>query len=163
MASKITSKQAKGLFEIQATVGRSGCWAARPVVTEELDPVSIVDIVHSPDTLSSALDRINQGMMTYEEFQTLQGGGDYDYDSHDDIDDDFDEEEYYVDKERDSVDRRGKYYDRDKESRLLAAESKNESQSDSISHKESKSPEVDREPDKSDKGDDKVKGGDENE
>lgn len=159
MASKITKKQSEGLFEIQATVGRSGCWSVRPVVTEKLDPVSIVDIVHAPDTLSSALDRINQGMMTYEEFQTLQGGGDYDYDSHDDIDDDFDEEEYYVDKDRDTVDRRGKYYDKDKESRILAAESKNPDKSDTSSHKENKSSKVDIEPDTSDKG--ITKGGDE--
>ena len=153
MSIKISKKQAEGLFEIQATVGRFGCWAVRPVVTEKLDPVSIVDIVHCPDTLSSALDRINQGMMTYEEFQTLQGGGDYDYESHDDIEDDFDEEDYYVDKERDSVDRRGKYYDRDKESRILAAESKNEDKSDSSLHEAKESGKVDRKPDKDIKGD----------
>lgn len=153
MAIKISKKQAEGLFEIQSVV-RSGCWAIRPVVTEDLDPVSLVDIVHAPDTLSSALDRINQGMMTYEEFQTLQGG-EYDYDSHDDISDDFDEEEYYVDKERDSVDRRGKYYDKDKESRILAAESRNESKGYSGLHEEEKSGKVDRESDKSVERDEK--------
>lgn len=153
MAIKISKKQSEGLFEIQASVGRSGCWAIRPVVTENLDPVSIVDIVHAPDTLSSALDRINQGMMTYEEFQTLQGGGDYDYESHDDIEDDFNEDDYYVDKERDSVDRRGKYYDKDRESRILAAESKNEVKSDSSLREEDKSSKVDSKPDKDNKGD----------
>lgn len=152
MASRITNKQAEGLFEIQATVGRTGCFAPRPIVTEKLDPESIVDIVHAPDTLASALDRINRGSMTYEEFQTLHGGGEYDYDDLDDIDDDFDEEEYYVDKDRDTVDRRGKYYDKDKESRILAAESKNAGKSDSGSHKEDKPRKVDSEPDSSDKG-----------
>ncbi len=152
MASRITNKQAEGLFEIQATVGRTGCYAPRPIVTEELDPESIVDIVHAPDTLSSALDRINRGSMTYEEFQTLHGGGEYDYDDIDDIDDDFDEEEYYVDKDRDTVDRRGKYYDKDKESRILAAESKNAGKSDTSSHKKDKPRKVDSESDSIDKG-----------
>ena len=152
MPSKITKKQAEGLFEIQATVGRTGCFAPRPIVTEDLDPKSIVDIVHSPDTLSSALDRINRGSMTYEEFQTLHGGGVYDYESVEYIDDDFDEEEYYVDKDRDTVDRRGKYYDRDKESRILASESKNSDKGDTISHKESESREVGVKSDSSDKG-----------
>ena len=151
MASKITKKQAEGLFEVQATVGRTGCYAPRPIVTENLDPKSIVDIVHAPDTLSSALDRINRGSMTYEEFQTLHGGGTFDYESDDDLDD-FDEEEYYVDKDRDTVDRRGKYYDKDKESRILAAESKNEDKGNSGSHKEDKSSKVDNKSDSSDKG-----------
>lgn len=131
MASRVNKKQSQGLFEIQATVGRTGCFAPRPIVTEQLDPVSIVDIVHAPDTLSSALDRINRGSMTYEEFQTLHGGGFYDYDDEDSIDD-FDEEEFYDDKDRESVDRRGKYYDKDKESRILATESKNANNSDTI-------------------------------
>lgn len=152
MPSKITKKQAEGLFEVQATVGRTGCFAPRPIVTEDLDPKSIVDIVHSPDTLSSALDRINRGSMTYEEFQTLHGGGSYDYDDYDEIDDDFDEEEFYVDKDRDTIDRRGKYYDRDKESRILASESKNADKGDSSSHKEDKSSKVDNESDSPDKG-----------
>lgn len=146
MASKITKKQAEGLFELQATVGRTGCYAPRPIVTENLDPKSIVDIVHAPDTLSSALDRINRGSMTYEEFQTLHGGV-YDFEEDSDFDE-FDEEEYYVDKDRDSVDRKGKYYDRDKESRILAAESKNKDKSDPGSRKESESREVDSQPDK---------------
>lgn len=150
MASKITKKQAEGLFEVQATVGRTGCYAPRPIVTENLDPKSIVDIVHAPDTLSSALDRINRGSMTYEEFQALHGGGTFDYESDDDFDD-FDEEEYYVDKDRDTVDRRGKYYDKDKESRILAAESKNENQGNSGSHKEDKPRKVDIEPNSTDK------------
>lgn len=152
MASKITKKQAEGLFELQSIVGRTGCYAPRPIVTEKLDPKSIVDIVHAPDTLSSALDRINQGSMTYEEFQTLHGGGSYDYEDADSIDD-FDEEEYYVDDEyRDALDRRGKYYDKDKESRILAAESKNESQGDTGSHKENKSREVAGESDQNNQG-----------
>lgn len=151
MASRITKKQAEGLFEVQATVGRIGCFAPRPIVTEKLDPKSIVDIVHAPDTLSSALDRINRGSMTYEEFQTLHGGGDFDYDSIDDLGD-FDEEEYYVDKDRDTVDRRGKYYDKDKESHILAAESKDENKGDTGTHEKGKSRKVDSEPDQSDKG-----------
>lgn len=145
MASKITAKQAEGLFELQATVGRTGCFAPRPIVTEKLDPKSIVDIVHAPDTLSSALDRINRGSMTYEEFHTLHGG-EYDFEEDSDFDD-FDEEEFYVDKDRDSIDRKGKYYDKDKESRILAAESKNENKGDSSSHEEKKSSKVDRESD----------------
>lgn len=145
MPSRISKKQASGLFELQATVGRSGCYAPRPVVTEELDPKSIVDIVHAPDTLSSALNRINQGSMTYEEFQTLHGGGSYDYDD-DESFDDFDEEEYYVDKDRDTVDRKGKYYDKDRESRILAAESKNETKGNTGKSKGERPTEVDSEP-----------------
>lgn len=155
MPSKITKKQAEGLFELQAVVGRTGCFAPRPVVTEKLDPKSIVDIVHAPDTLSSALDRINRGSMTYEEFQTLHAGGPYDYEDEDAIGDDFDEEEYYADKDRDTVDRRGKYYDRDKESRILASESKNASKGDTGAREESKSRKVDSQPDKDNKGDEK--------
>ena len=154
MSSKITKKQAASLFEIQATVGRTGCYAPRPVVTEELDPKSIVDIVHAPDTLSSALNRINQGSMTYEEFQTLHGGGTYDYEDDEGLDD-FDEEEYYVDKDRDTVDRRGKYYDKDKESRILAAESKNETKGNTGESKGEKSTKVDREPDRDNQKDEK--------
>ena len=147
MAAKITKKQAAGLFELQAVVERTGCWGPRPIVTEELDPKSIVDIVHAPDTLASALNRINQGSMTYEEFQTLHGGGPYDYEDEEGLDD-FDEEEYYVDKDRDSVDRRGKYYDKDKESRILAAESKNETKGNTGRSKNKESTEVDRESDR---------------
>lgn len=141
MASKITKKQAEGLFEIQATVGRTGCYAPRPIVTEKLDPKSIVDIVHSPDTLSSALSRIHQGSMTYEEFQALHGGGSYDYEDEEGFDE-FSEEEYYEDKEREHVDRRGKYYDKDKESRVLAGESKDPNKGDSGTHKASEPPKV---------------------
>lgn len=151
MASKITKKQAEGLFEIQATFGRIGCYAPRPIVTEILDPKSIVDIVHAPDTLSSALDRINRGSMTYDEFQTLHGGGSYDYEDDEGFDD-FDEEEYYVDKDRDTIDRRGKYYDKDKESRILAAESKNADKGDTSSHKEDRPSKVDIKSDSPDKG-----------
>lgn len=100
---------------------RQGCFAARPCSPEELDPNPICDIVGGgPDTLASALDRINRGSMSYEEFQTLHGG-DFDYDDDDAIPDDFDEGEFY-EAENDS----GAYYDRDKESRILAAESRNE-------------------------------------
>lgn len=141
MSSKITKKQSEGLFELQAVVGRTGCYAPRPVVTENLDSESLLDIVHAPDTLSSALDRIHRGSMTYEEFQTLHGG-EFDFETDEDISDDFDEEEFYEDKERDNLDKRGKYYERDKESRILAAESKNSVQSDSSLHKENKSREV---------------------
>lgn len=151
MSSRISKKQAEGLFELQATVGRTGCYAPRPIVTEDLDPKSIVDIVHAPDTLSSALDRINRGSMTYEEFQTLHGGGSYDYEDEEGLDD-FDEEEYYVDKDRDTVDRKGKYYDKDKESRILAAESKNTGKGYTSSHEKNKSGEVDSQPDTDNQG-----------
>ena len=150
MASKITKQQSAGLFEIQATVGRTGCYAPRPIVTEDLDPKSIVDIVHAPDTLSSALDRINRGSMTYEEFATLHGGV-YDFEADDDFDD-FDEEEYYVDDDRDTLDRKGKYYDKDKESRILATESKNASKSDTEPHQASEPGQVVKEPDKTPQG-----------
>lgn len=151
MASRITKKQAEGLFEIQAVVGRTGCYAPRPVVTEKLDPNSIVDIVHAPDTLSSALDRISRGSMTYEEFHTLHGG-EYDFEEDSDFEE-FDEEEYYVDKDRDKIDRRGKYYDKDKESRILAAESKDADKVDTSPHKANKPRKVDSEPDTNNKGD----------
>ncbi len=161
MSSKITKQQAAGLFEIQATVGRTGCYAPRAIVTEDLDPKSIVDIVHAPDTLSTALNRIHRGSMTYEEFQALHGGT-YDFEEDSDFDE-FDEEEYYVDKDRDTVDRRGKYYDKDKESRLLAAESKNASKGDTGSHKTNRPREVADQSDSRDKGTQQMKGGDENE
>lgn len=161
MASKITNQQASGLFELQATVGRTGCYAPRPIVTEDLDPKSIVDIVHAPDTLATALDRIHRGSMTYEEFQALHGGT-YDFEEDSDFDE-FDEEEYYVDKDRDTVDRRGKYYDKDKESRILAAESKDTDKGDTGSHETSKPREVAGQSNSRDKGNHKVKGGDENE
>ena len=161
MATKLTEKQASGLFELQSTVGRTGCFAPRQMVTEALDPKSIVDIVHAPDTLSTALDRIHRGSMTYEEFQALHGGT-YDFEEDSDFDE-FDEEEYYVDKDRDTIDRRGKYYDKDKESRVLAAESKNSGESDTGSHKKSRSREVVEQSNSRDKGTEQMKGGDENE
>lgn len=104
---------------------RQGCFAARKATPEVLDSQPIVDIVGGgPDTLASALDRINRGSMTYEEFQALHGG-DFDYDDDDSVPDDFDEGEFY-EAENDS----GKYYDRDKESRILAAEARDEAKND---------------------------------
>lgn len=120
---------------------RQGCFAARKSNPEKLDPQPICDIVGGgPDTLASALDRINRGSMTYEEFQTLHGG-DFDYDDDDAIPDDFDEGEFY-EAENDS----GAYYDRDKESRILASESRNDTKNDKQEGVADKS-------DSSDKGD----------
>lgn len=145
MAKKIITTKTETLFDET----RQGCFAPRPLTPEVLDPEPICDIVaNQPDTLASALERINRGSMSYEEFQTLHGG-EFDFESDDDIPGDFDENDFYI-EENDN----GKYFDKDRESKILkredqqnailAAKSENSSQNDGQSAQNPVDPELDK-------------------